>query len=71
MPLSDATRDEAERVLSTIDTAIANGVLLAAPREGACGHCDYAVVCGPYEEERGLRKPQGELQSLFRLREVK
>jgi ATP-dependent helicase/nuclease subunit B len=71
MPLSDETRDEAERVLSTIDAAIANGVLLAAPREDACGHCDYAVVCGPYEEERVLRKPQGELQSLVRLREVK
>jgi hypothetical protein len=71
MRLSDGTRDEAERVLSTIDTAIANGVLLAAPREDACGRCDYAVVCGPYEEERVLRKPQGELRPLVQLREVK
>ena len=71
MPLSDGTRDEAERVLSTIDTAIANGVLPAAPREDACGRCDYAVVCGPYEEERVLRKPPGELQPLVQLREVK
>ena len=71
MTLSDGTREEAERVLSTIDTAIANGVLPAAPREDACGRCDYAVVCGPYEEERVLRKPPGELQPLLQLREVK
>ena len=71
MPLSDGTRDEAERILSTIDTAIVNGVLPAAPREDACGRCDYAVVCGPYEEERVRRKPPGELQPLVELREVK
>ncbi len=71
VPLSDLTRDEAARVLETIDTAIANGVLPAAPREEACRHCDYAVVCGPYEEERVLRKPAGGLQALTQLREVK
>jgi RecB family exonuclease len=71
MPLSAGTRHEAERVLSTIDTAIANGILPAAPREDACGRCEYAVVCGPYEEERVLRKPPGELQPLVQLREVK
>jgi ATP-dependent helicase/nuclease subunit B len=69
--LSDRTRDEAARVLETIDTAIANGVLPAAPREEACRHCDYAVVCGPYEEERVRRKPPGALQALVQLREVK
>ena len=58
-------------MLATIDTAIANGVLPAAPREDACGGCDYGVVCGPYEEERVLRKPLGELQPLVQLREVK
>ncbi len=71
IPLSDRTRDEADRVLATIDTALANGVLPAAPREDACRHCDYEVVCGPYEEERVLRKPPGELQALVQLREVK
>ena len=71
IPLSDRTRDEADRVLATIDTAVANGVLPAAPREDACRHCDHAVVCGPYEEERVLRKPAGELQALVQLREVK
>jgi RecB family exonuclease len=71
MPLSDRTRNEAERVLATIDTAITNGFLPAAPREDACGRCDCGVVCGPYEEERVLRKPPGELQPLVQLREVK
>jgi RecB family exonuclease len=71
MPLTDHTREDAARVLATIDTAIANGVLPAAPREDACGGCDYGVVCGPYEEERVLRKPPGELQPLVQLREVK
>jgi CRISPR/Cas system-associated exonuclease Cas4 (RecB family) len=71
MPLSDQTRAEAERVLATVDRAIANGVLPSAPREDACGRCDYAVVCGPYEEERVRRKPPGELQALLQLREVK
>jgi RecB family exonuclease len=71
IPLSDRTRQEADRVLATIDTALANGVLPAAPREDACRHCDHAVVCGPYEEERVLRKPAGELQALVQLREVK
>jgi ATP-dependent helicase/nuclease subunit B len=71
VPLAESTRDEAARILETIDTAIANGVLPAAPREEACSHCDYAVVCGPYEEERVLRKPSGELQALVQLRAVK
>jgi ATP-dependent helicase/nuclease subunit B len=71
VPLSDHTREEADRVLATIDTALANGVLPAAPREDGCRHCDYAVVCGPYEEERVHRKPPGELQALVQLREVK
>jgi hypothetical protein len=57
--------------LATIDNAIGNGVLPAAPREDACGRCDYSVVCGPYEEERVLRKPSGELQPLVQLRGVK
>jgi hypothetical protein len=71
MPLSDRAREEAERVLATIDTAIANRVLPAAPREDACGRCDYGVVCGPHEEERVLRKPPAPLQPLVQLREVK
>jgi len=32
--------------------------LPAAPREGACEHCDYLPICGPYEEERVARRKQ-------------
>jgi RecB family exonuclease len=71
VPLNDDTREKADTILSTIDTAIANGVLPAAPREDACKQCDYVVVCGPYEEERVRRKPGAELQALIQLREVK
>jgi CRISPR/Cas system-associated exonuclease Cas4 (RecB family) len=71
IPLHDGARNEVERVLFTIDAAIGNGVLLAAPREDACARCDYAVICGPYEEERILRKSPAELLSLVQLREVK
>ena len=39
-------------VLATIDRAIVAGRFHPAPREGACTHCDFRPVCGPYEEER-------------------
>ncbi len=71
VPLDQRTRSEAARILSTIDNAIASGVLPAAPREDGCKRCDYAVVCGPYEEERVRRKPGAELEALVQLREVK
>lgn len=71
VPLTDRTRDEADRILSTIDNALAVGRLPAAPREDGCKHCDYLVVCGPYEEERVRRKPGGELDALVQMREVK
>jgi len=44
-------------VLSTIDAAIAAGHFHPAPRAKACLHCDFRIVCGPYEEERAARKP--------------
>ena len=33
-----------------------------------CEWCDYRVVCGPYEELRTARKPQGNLEPLLALR---
>jgi len=71
VPLNDHTRAEADRVLSTIESAIQAGRFPAAPREDACESCDYLAVCGPYEEERIRRKPQGDLESLIQLRSVK
>lgn len=70
VPLNEGNRAEAHRVLSTINNAVIHGRLPAAPREDACEYCDYLIVCGPYEEERVRRKPQGELSALIQLRDT-
>jgi ATP-dependent helicase/nuclease subunit B len=44
-------------VLATINTAIIAGQFPPAPRDKACVRCDFRVVCGPYEEQRAIRKP--------------
>ena len=41
----------------------------AAPAEDECKWCDYAVVCGPYEEARTKNKPKDRLVGLRTLRE--
>ncbi len=67
----DATaRSAAERVARAIGAALALPFLPAAPAEGACRFCDYAEVCGPYEEIRTRRKSREELAELLRLREL-
>ena len=35
-----------------------HGARLAAPREGACGFCEFQAVCGPLEERRFKLKPK-------------
>jgi CRISPR/Cas system-associated exonuclease Cas4 (RecB family) len=67
--LDDRARREGLGVLEIIDGAIANGFLPPAPRDGACGRCDFRAVCGPYEEERWRRKEQAPLAALTALRE--
>ncbi|RMH19519.1 MAG: PD-(D/E)XK nuclease family protein [Acidobacteria bacterium] len=52
VPVDDAGRRRIVTVLETIDHAVANGFLPAAPREKACRYCDYQLVCGPGEEQR-------------------
>jgi hypothetical protein len=68
VPLDDAARQSAQRVARTIDGALADGFLPAAPADGACDYCEYKVVCGPYEALRTGRKPKRELQALVQLR---
>jgi ATP-dependent helicase/nuclease subunit B len=55
-------RDEARRagieVLEIIDRAVEMGSLPPAPREGACGFCDFKAICGPLEERRFKHKPR-------------
>jgi ATP-dependent helicase/nuclease subunit B len=70
-------RDEAKRagleVLEIIDRAVEAAQLPAAPREGACGLCDFQSVCGPLEERRFRDKAKdpaivGDLLDLRRMR---
>ncbi|MCU1233154.1 MAG: ATP-dependent nuclease subunit B-like protein [Candidatus Solibacter sp.] len=68
VPVNDWTRRRAQQVLETIDHAILDGALPAAPRKDGCKGCDYLPVCGPYEEERVKEKSQVELKKLKELR---
>jgi ATP-dependent helicase/nuclease subunit B len=66
--MNEWTRRRAAQVLATIDTALRDGFLPAAPRKDACKRCEYLPVCGPYEEERVAAKSQTELGRLKELR---
>jgi CRISPR/Cas system-associated exonuclease Cas4 (RecB family) len=66
--LDQRARDAAVDVATVIGRAIERPFLPAAPGEGECGSCDYRTVCGPYEEIRSARKPQGDLDMLQALR---
>ena len=68
--LPASPRSAGALVLEVIDNAIADGFLPPAPRKGACERCDFRSVCGPYEEERALRKAQDKLGPLLNLRGV-
>ena len=46
--------------IDTIDAALREGFLPAAPDAGECRWCDYRRVCGPYEEQRVKNKPGGD-----------
>ncbi len=65
VPLDERARDAAMQVAEAVGDAIARPFLPAAPAEGQCERCDYRVVCGPYEERRSARKPQGNLEPLI------
>ncbi|MDD9939437.1 MAG: PD-(D/E)XK nuclease family protein [Myxococcales bacterium] len=68
VPLDEATKEAVARLVTAVDTAITTGFLPAAPADGACEHCDYQVVCGPYEEQRCRRKRKTRLSDLHALR---
>jgi len=68
VPLNDRSRDAALQVAEAIGGALSRPFLPAAPDKGQCDLCDYQVVCGPYEEIRSARKPQGALEALALLR---
>jgi RecB family exonuclease len=68
VPLNEWVRRRAAQALETIDAALRDGFLPAAPREKACEHCEFLPVCGPYEEERVGVKSTAELRTLKDLR---
>jgi ATP-dependent helicase/nuclease subunit B len=70
IPLNEHTRARIHEVLVTIDNAIADGFLPAAPVDGACDQCDYHPVCGPYEQRRSARKAKEAIEPLIALRRM-
>ncbi|MGE5246596.1 MAG: PD-(D/E)XK nuclease family protein [Betaproteobacteria bacterium] len=66
--INDYTRGQGLEALAIIDRAVEHGTLPAAPAKDACRWCDFRAVCGPREEERIARKPDGLLQDLEALR---
>jgi hypothetical protein len=66
--LDDPARAAAMQVANTIGTAVHDSFLPAYPDEGECARCNYRVVCGPHEERRITRKPDGKMAPLIALR---
>ncbi|MBX3222024.1 MAG: exodeoxyribonuclease V subunit gamma [Labilithrix sp.] len=76
VPLDDDARAGAHMVAKTVSDALVKGFLPAAPNVekrgySACTWCDFKPVCGPYEEIRTRKKPQGPLKVLAELRKRK
>jgi CRISPR/Cas system-associated exonuclease Cas4 (RecB family) len=71
--LREAERRSGVEVLEIIDRAVEAGSLPPAPRDGACGFCDFRPVCGPLEERRFRDKPrdEGVIADLIALRRLR
>ncbi len=68
VPLDERSRGAARRMLDTVDGALEEGFLPAAPGKDECRYCDYRPVCGPYEDLRVARKQRRRLEPLHELR---
>ncbi len=68
--LGETERRHGLEVLEIVDRAIETGVVLPAPRQGACTWCDFRPVCGPWEETRVKRKDSTKLADLEVLRRL-
>lgn len=69
IPITPNSEDALHTVLQAIDKAVEEGFLPAYPKPDACDHCDYRLVCGPYEPERTSRKRSDRVLPLRELRE--
>lgn len=70
VPLDAAAEDRVAAVFETIDTAVRDGTLVAAPAPGKCKWCDYRAVCGPNAEARATAKHPSLLDALRVLRDT-
>ncbi len=68
VPLDERSRGAVRRMLATVDSALEEGFLPAAPDKDECRYCDYRAVCGPYEELRVAAKQRRRLEPLHALR---
>lgn len=68
--LDGRARDAAALVAETVDAAIAEPFLPAAPDKRQCEFCDFRIVCGPHEQRRTALKPAGRLKRLNGLRDM-
>jgi len=70
VPVNDRARGFLARFLGDVDGSIAGGFLPPAPEKDACEYCDYRVVCGPYEEQRTVRKDRRDerMEALIEIR---
>ena len=71
IPINEYNRGQGLQVLTIVDRAIEQGVLVAAPIERACTWCDFRPVCGPREEERVARKSGDLIADLRVLRSMR
>jgi RecB family exonuclease len=70
VPLDASGRGDVMSVLRTIDHALRDGFLPAAPAKDACERCELLALCGPYESERTARKDAARLEPLVALRRM-
>ena len=66
--IDEHARESIGAVSSTIDGALKEAFLPAAPDAGECEWCDYRRICGPYEERRAAIKPGKRIQALKEMR---
>jgi ATP-dependent helicase/nuclease subunit B len=66
--IDDNARSSIEAVAATINGALKDAFLPAAPDAGDCQWCDYRRICGPYEERRTCLKSKKRIEALLALR---
>jgi CRISPR/Cas system-associated exonuclease Cas4 (RecB family) len=66
--LGAESREAVRKVIDTVNGAIEDGFLPAAPAKDACERCDFVPVCGPDEELRTRDKDRDRLAPLIALR---